>query len=183
MLLEELNKKEKQINNIQEICRKQEKEIINLISQNNMMNTHKKDSLILMKEIKNKNDFLYDEYENMNKKLNSIKDILQFDENLENMLIEFKNNINNINSSNEDNLINFNKNSFNIENKQYNNNFTFNNKNETISNEFKNSDNNIFILDESNKKNNRNYIYNFSDNQDDITMDKKYDFLFQNKNK
>ena len=75
-----------------------------------------------MKEIRNKNNFMFDEFENINKKMNSIKDIIQADYNLENLLIEFKKNINN---TNDDKLDKFNNNGNNIENKQYNEVYTF----------------------------------------------------------
>ena len=75
-----------------------------------------------MKEIRNKNNFMFDEFENINTKMNSIKDIIQAEDNLENLLIEFKKNINN---TNDDKLDKFNNNGNNIENKQYNEVYTF----------------------------------------------------------
>lgn len=75
-----------------------------------------------MKEIRNKNNFMFDEFENINTKMNSIKDIIQADDNIENLLIEFKKNINN---TNDDKLDKFNNNGNNIENKQYNEIYTF----------------------------------------------------------
>ena len=95
-----MSKKEKQINNYQEICKKQEKEIINLLNQNKNMNNYNKNS---------SNEKIYNKFVNQN-----------------------------------------------------------------INNE-------IFFIDSSN--NMRNYIYDFSDNKEELTMDKKYDFLFQNKKK
>ena len=184
-----MNKKEEQINKLQEINRKQEKEIINLINQNNKMNNYNKDSLLLMKEIKNKNDLLYNEYENLNQKMNSIKGILQEDDNIEKMILEFKNIINEENDYINNN-INLPKESNNLDYKeinQYKNNISpfKKDKNDKIKSEYDknniNNINNIVILDDTNK--NRNYIYDYSDNKDEITMKKKYDFLFQNKNK
>ena len=81
-----------------------------------------------MKEIRNKNNFMFDEFENINTKMNSIKDIIQADDNLENLLIEFKKNINN---TNDDKLDKFNNNGNNIENKQYNEVYTFKKMKET----------------------------------------------------
>ena len=188
LLLDDLAKKERQINNIQEIGRKQEKEIINLMDKNNIMISNNRDVLILMKEIKNKNDFIYDEYVNLKQKMNSIKDLFQIDDNLEKMLIEFKNNINEENNFLNIDQINQFKEINNLQfqdEKKYNSNSALNmNKSNKIYREFENQNINNNIIDyELNNNNNKNYIYDYSNNKDELTMDKKYEFLFQNKNK
>ena len=171
-LLDDLNKKENQINNIQEICMKQEKEIMNLINQNNKINNSNKNSLILIKEIKNKNGMMYDQYENLNKKINSIKNILHKNENLDKFIsdnkikfIENNNNYSNIDEINKiDNNDEFNYNIYPLKMKEEHKTY--------------------YLLNEENINNSiKNYKYDYSGNKKEITMDKKYDFLFQNKNK
>ena len=188
MLALELKKKETQFNNIQETCRKQEKEIISLIGENNKLNYNNNDSLLLIKEIKNKNDDIFQDYEDLKHRMDSIKEIFKIDDDLEKILSEFKQNV-----SDEPNYLNYDemktdymndKEINNYVNKGNNANRIYNFNNEKDNNnhftlDFKNV-NNKKIIEDSSKKYNRNYIYdNSNENKDEITMDKKYDFFIK----
>ena len=191
LLTLELKKKETQFNNIQETCRKQEKEIISLIGENNKLNYNNNDSLLLIKEIKNKNEDIFQDYEDLKHKMDSIKEVFKIDDDLEKILSEFKQNVND-----EPNYINDDEMKIDyINNKDINNYINSNNKVNHIYNFNNEEDNNNHfpldfqnvnnkkIIEESSKKYNRNFIYDTSnENKVEITMDKKYDF-FINKGK
>ena len=159
-----------------------------MIGENNKLNYNNNDSLLLIKEIKNKNDDIFHDYEDLKKRMESIKEVFKIDDDLEKVLSEFKQNIND-----EPNYINYDEMKTDyINNKDINNYINNNSKVNHIYNFNNEEDNNNHfpldyqnvnkkkILEESSKKYNRNYIYDTSnENKDEITMDKKYDFFIK----
>ena len=159
-ILLELDKKEKIINDFQEQNKIQAKQINNLMNKNNSLINNSKDSSLLMNKIKAKHLDLYNKYGNVQMRLEEIKNIFRDDNPLEQILFELKENIN----------------------YEENNNESINNYDEP-NNISENDINNSSQINRNNKhkdyNNFRNYIYDKRDNNE-MTMDKKYDFLFEN---
>ena len=159
-ILLELDKKEKIINDFQEQNKIQAKQINNLMNKNNSLINNSKDSSLLMNKIKAKHLDLYNKYGNVQMRLEEIKNIFRADNPLEQILFELKENIN----------------------YEENNNESINNYDEP-NNISENDINNSSQINRNNKhkdyNNFRNYIYDKRDNNE-MTMDKKYDFLFEN---
>ena len=152
-ILLELDKKEKIINDFQEKYKTQSKQISNLMNKYNSLINNNKDSLILMNKIKSSNFDIFSKYENANMKLTEIKNIYESDDSLEKILKELKKEI--ING--------------------------IGNKKMCDENSEKNKEENI----ENNSEgfnNFRNYIDD-NKNKDEMTMDNKYSFLFENNKK
>ena len=179
LILIELDKKEKLINEYQQKYEIQQKQIVNLTNKNNSMINKSKDSLLLMDQIKQSHFDLYNKYETSQKKLDEINNLFKDDDTLEKILIEVKEEINN----GKNNKI------------YYYENTEENDKYKEYPNE--NNNNNIDEINESSQINNnyneneiktekynnfRNYIYDTKDNEE-ITMDKKYDFLYEKNHK
>jgi chromosome segregation ATPase len=159
-ILLELDKKEKIINDFQEQNKIQAKQINNLMNKNNSLINNSKDSSLLMNKIKAKHLDLYNKYGNVQMRLEEIKNIFRADNPLEQILFELKENIN----------------------YEENNNESINNYDEP-NNISENDINNSSQINRNNKhkdyNNFRDYIYDKKDNNE-MTMDKKYDFLFEN---
>ena len=159
-ILLELDKKEKIINDFQEQNKIQAKQINNLMNKNNSLINNSKDSSLLMNKIKAKHLDLYNKYGNVQMRLEEIKNIFRADNPLEQILFELKENIN----------------------YEENNNESINNYDEP-NNISENDINNSSQINRNNKhkdyNNFRDYIYDKRDNNE-MTMDKKYDFLFEN---
>ena len=168
-ILLELNKKEKIINDFQEKYKIQSKQNSNLINKYNSIINTNKDSLILINKIKSKNSEINNKYENIKTNFEQIKNIFENDDSLEKILTELKQEINNEKNNEAKNDIN-----------DYNNNgkeFDIENIEKTKSKE------NIEKPEEIN--NFRNYIDDNKnkENKEEMTMDKKYNFLFDNNKK
>ena len=159
-ILLELDKKEKIINDFQEQNKIQAKQINNLMNKNNSLINNSKDSSLLMNKIKAKHLDLYNKYGNVQMKLEEIKNIFRADNPLEQILFELKENIN-YKENNNESINNYDEQN-NISENDINNSSQINRNN-------KHKDYNNF----------RNYIYDKRDNNE-MTMDKKYDFLFEN---
>ena len=162
-ILLELDKKEKIINDFQEQNKIQAKQINNLMNKNNSLINNSKDSSLLMNKIKAKHLDLYNKYGNVQMRLEEIKNIFRADNPLEQILFELKENIN-YEENNNESINNYDEQN-NISENDINNSSQINRNN-------KHKDYNNF----------RNYIYDKRDNNE-MTMDKKYDFLFENKMK
>ena len=179
LILIELDKKEKLINEYQQKYEIQQKQIINLTNKNNSMINKTKDSLLLMDQIKQNHFGLYNKYETSQKKLDEINNLFKDDDTLENILIEVKEEINN----GKNNKIYYYENTEeNDKYKEYPN--ENNNNNENENKESSQNDNNYNENEIKTEKYNnfRNYIYDTKDNEE-ITMDKKYDFLYEKNHK
>lgn len=179
LILIELDKKEKLINEYQQKYEIQQKQIVNLTNKNNSMINKTKDSLLLMDQIKQSHFGLYNKYETSQKKLDEINNLFKDDDTLEKILIEVKEEINN----GKNNKIYYYENTEeNDKYKEYPNENNNNNVNEiNESSQINNNYNDNEIKTE--KYNNfRNYIYDTKDNEE-ITMDKKYDFLYEKNHK
>ena len=159
-ILLELDKKEKIINDFQEQNKIQAKQINNLMNKNNSLINNSKDSSLLMNKIKAKHLDLYNKYGNVQMRLEEIKNIFRADNPLEQILFELKENIN-YKENNNESINNYDEPN-NISENDINNSSQINRNN-------KHKDYNNF----------RNYIYDKRDNNE-MTMDKKYDFLFEN---
>ena len=179
LILIELDKKEKLINEYQQKYEIQQKQIINLTNKNNSMINKTKDSLLLMDQIKQNHFGLYNKYETSQKKLDEINNLFKDDDTLEKILIEVKEEINN----GKNNKIYYYENTEeNDKYKEYPN--ENNNNNENENKESSQNDNNYNENEIKTEKYNnfRNYIYDTKDNEE-ITMDKKYDFLYEKNHK
>ena len=178
LILIELDKKEKLINEYQQKYEIQQKQIINLTNKNNSMINKTKDSLLLMDQIKQNHFGLYNKYETSQKKLDEINNLFKDDDTLENILIEVKEEINN----GKNNKIYYYENT--EENDKYKEYPNENNNNENENKESSQNDNNYNENEIKTEKYNnfRNYIYDTKDNEE-ITMDKKYDFLYEKNHK
>ena len=179
LILIELDKKEKLINEYQQKYEIQQKQIVNLTNKNNSMINKSKDSLLLMDQIKQSHFDLYNKYETSQKKLDEINNLFKDDDTLENILIEVKEEINN----GKNNKIYYYENTEeNDKYKEYPN--ENNNNNENENKESSQNDNNYNENEIKTEKYNnfRNYIYDTKDNEE-ITMDKKYDFLYEKNHK
>ena len=179
LILIELDKKEKLINEYQQKYEIQQKQIVNLTNKNNSMINKSKDSLLLMDQIKQSHFDLYNKYETSQKKLDEINNLFKDDDTLEKILIEVKEEINN----GKNNKIYYYENTEeNDKYKEYPNENNNNNVNEI--NESSQINNNYNENEIKTKKYNnfRNYIYDTKDNEE-ITMDKKYDFLYEKNHK
>ena len=159
-ILLELDKKEKIINDFQEQNKIQAKQINNLMNKNNSLINNSKDSSLLMNKIKAKHLDLYNKYGNVQMRLEEIKNIFSDDNPLEQILFELKENIN-YKENNNESINNYDEQN-NISEDEMDNSSQINRNN-------KHKDYNNF----------RNYIYDKRDNNE-MTMDKKYDFLFEN---
>ena len=159
-ILLELDKKEKIINDFQEQNKIQAKQINNLMNKNNSLINNSKDSSLLMNKIKAKHLDLYNKYGNVQMRLEEIKNIFRDDNPLEQILFELKENIN-YEENNNESINNYDEQN-NISEDEMDNSSQINRNN-------KHKDYNNF----------RNYIYDKRDNNE-MTMDKKYDFLFEN---
>lgn len=159
-ILLELDKKEKIINDFQEQNKIQAKQINNLMNKNNSLINNSKDSSLLMNKIKAKHLDLYNKYGNVQMRLEEIKNIFRADNPLEQILFELKENIN-YKENNNESINNYDEQN-NISEDEMDNSPQINRNN-------KHKDYNNF----------RNYIYDKRDNNE-MTMDKKYDFLFEN---
>ena len=159
-ILLELDKKEKIINDFQEQNKIQAKQINNLMNKNNSLINNSKDSSLLMNKIKAKHLDLYNKYGNVQMRLEEIKNIFRADNPLEQILFELKENIN-YEENNNESINNYDEQN-NISEDEMDNSSQINRNN-------KYKDYNNF----------RNYIYDKRDNNE-MTMDKKYDFLFEN---
>ena len=159
-ILLELDKKEKIINDFQEQNKIQAKQINNLMNKNNSLINNSKDSSLLMNKIKAKHLDLYNKYGNVQMRLEEIKNIFRADNPLEQILFELKENIN-YEENNNESINNYDEQN-NISEDEMDNSSQINRNN-------KHKDYNNF----------RNYIYDKRDNNE-MTMDKKYDFLFEN---
>ena len=159
-ILLELDKKEKIINDFQEQNKIQAKQINNLMNKNNSLINNSKDSSLLMNKIKAKHLDLYNKYGNVQMRLEEIKNIFRADNPLEQILFELKENIN-YKENNNESINNYDEQN-NISEDEMDNSSQINRNN-------KHKDYNNF----------RNYIYDKRDNNE-MTMDKKYDFLFEN---
>ena len=179
LILIELDKKEKLINEYQQKYEIQQKQIVNLTNKNNSMINKSKDSLLLMDQIKQSHFDLYNKYETSQKKLDEINNLFKDDDTLEKILIEVKEEINN----GKNNKIYYYENTEeNDKYKEYPN--ENNNNNENENKESSQNDNNYNENEIKTEKYNnfRNYIYDTKDNEE-ITMDKKYDFLYEKNHK
>jgi len=179
LILIELDKKEKLINEYQQKYEIQQKQIVNLTNKNNSMINKSKDSLLLMDQIKQSHFGLYNKYETSQKKLDEINNLFKDDDTLEKILIEVKEEINN----GKNNKIYYYENTEeNDKYKEYPNENKNNNENENK--ESSQNDNNYNENEIKTEKYNnfRNYIYDTKDNEE-ITMDKKYDFLYEKNHK
>ena len=179
LILIELDKKEKLINEYQQKYEIQQKQIVNLTNKNNSMINKSKDSLLLMDQIKQSHFGLYNKYETSQKKLDEINNLFKDDDTLEKILIEVKEEINN----GKNNKIYYYENTEeNDKYKEYPN--ENNNNNENENKESSQNDNNYNENEIKTEKYNnfRNYIYDTKDNEE-ITMDKKYDFLYEKNHK
>ncbi len=168
-ILLELNKKEKIINDFQEKYKIQSKQNSNLINKYNSIINTNKDSLILINKIKSKNSEINNKYENIKTNFEQIKNIFENDDSLEKILTELKQEINNEKNNEAKNDINdYNNNGkeFDIENIEK----TKSKENIEKPEEFDNFRN--YIDDNKNKE-----------NKEEMTMDKKYNFLFDNNKK
>ena len=169
-VLIELEKKEKIINDFQEKFKYQAKQISNLIINYNTLIGNNKDSLLLMNKIKTNHFDLYNKYEYTQNKLEEIKKSFNDDNSLEKFLIEIKGEL-------------ITKRNNNIkDNENQNNECEKNNMNESGLNNLAKKDDNQNNETSKEYSNYRNYIYDTRGNER-MTMDKKYDFLFDNKNK
>ena len=178
LILIELDKKEKLINEYQQKYEIQQKQIINLTNKNNSMINKTKDSLLLMDQIKQNHFGLYNKYETSQKKLDEINNLFKDEDTLEKILIEVKEEINN----GKNNKIYYYENT--EENDKYKEYPNENNNNENENKESSQNDNNYNENEIKTEKYNnfRNYIYDIKDNEE-ITMDKKYDFLYEKNHK
>ena len=179
LILIELDKKEKLINEYQQKYEIQQKQIVNLTNKHNSMINKTKDSLLLMDQIKQSHFGLYNKYETSQKKLDEINNLFKDDDTLEKILIEVKEEINN----GKNNKIYYYENTEeNDKYKEYPN--ENNNNNENENKESSQNDNNYNENEIKTEKYNnfRNYIYDTKDNEE-ITMDKKYDFLYEKNHK
>ena len=179
LILIELDKKEKLINEYQQKYEIQQKQIVNLTNKHNSMINKTKDSLLLMDQIKQSHFDLYNKYETSQKKLDEINNLFKDDDTLEKILIEVKEEINN----GKNNKIYYYENTEeNDKYKEYPN--ENNNNNENENKESSQNDNNYNENEIKTEKYNnfRNYIYDTKDNEE-ITMDKKYDFLYEKNHK
>ena len=113
-----------------------------------------------MNKIKAKHLDLYNKYGNIQMRLEEIKNIFRADNPLEQILFELKENIN-YKENNNESINNYDEQN-NISEDEMDNSSQINRNN-------KHKDYNNF----------RNYIYDKRDNNE-MTMDKKYDFLFEN---
>ena len=169
-VLIELEKKEKIINDFQEKFKYQAKQISNLIINYNTLIGNNKDSLLLMNKIKTNHFDLYNKYEYTQNKLEEIKKSFNDDNSLEKFLIEIKGEL-------------ITKRNNNIkDNENENNECEKNNMNESGLNNLAKKDDNQNNETSKEYSNYRNYIYDTRGNER-MTMDQKYDFLFDNKNK
>ena len=179
LILIELDKKEKLINEYQQKYEIQQKQIINLTNKNNSMINKTKDSLLLMDQIKQNHFGLYNKYETSQKKLDEINNLFKDDDTLEKILIEVKEEINNGKNNKIYYYENTEENDKYIEYPNENNNNNENENKESSQNDNNYNENEI----KTEKYNNfRNYIYDTKDNEE-ITMDKKYDFLYEKNHK
>ena len=169
-VLIELEKKEKIINDFQEKFKYQAKQISNLIIKYNTLISNNKDSLLLINKIKTNNFDLYNKYEYSQTKLEKIKKNFNDDNSLEKFLLEIKGEL--ITKRNNNIIDNDNEN--NECDKGY--------MNESGLNNLSKKDENKNNVTQKEYNNYRNYIYDTKGNEG-MTMDKKYDFLFDNKNK
>ena len=178
LILIELDKKEKLINEYQQKYEIQQKQIVNLTNKHNSMINKTKDSLLLMDQIKQSHFGLYNKYETSQKKLDEINNLFKDDDTLEKILIEVKEEINN----GKNNKIYYYENT--EENDKYKEYPNENNNNENENKESSQNDNNYNENEIKTEKYNnfRNYIYDTKDNEE-ITMDKKYDFLYEKNHK
>ena len=178
LILIELDKKEKLINEYQQKYEIQQKQIVNLTNKHNSMINKTKDSLLLMDQIKQNHFGLYNKYETSQKKLDEINNLFKDDDTLEKILIEVKEEINN----GKNNKIYYYENT--EENDKYKEYPNENNNNENENKESSQNDNNYNENEIKTEKYNnfRNYIYDTKDNEE-ITMDKKYDFLYEKNHK
>ena len=174
-VLIELDKKEKLINDFQEKFKYQERQISNLIIKYNAIINNNKDSLSLINKIKTKHFDLHNKYEYAKTKLEEIKKNFNDNNSLEKFLLEIKTeSISRKNNDIIDNINNNNENENNIDDKNNMNESGLNNISKKIDNE-----NNEKPKEYNNY---RNYIYD-TKGSEGMTMDKKYDFLFDNNNK
>ncbi len=165
-LLIEIEKKEQLIKEYKEKYIEQERQISSLMNKYNTIINKNKDSIILMNNIKAKNFELYNKYANDKIKLEEIKNIYKDDIPLDEFLSEFKE-------------------KFNIKYNNINNEFDNNISDESDENNINISPNDKYsqyIDKDKNYRNFRNYM-NDTKYKEEMTMDKKYDFLFENKNK
>ena len=178
LILIELDKKEKLINEYQQKYEIQQKQIVNLTNKNKSMINKTKDSLLLMDQIKQSHFGLYNKYETSQKKLDEINNLFKDEDTLEKILIEVKEEINN----GKNNKIYYYENT--EENDKYKEYPNENNNNENENKESSQNDNNYNENEIKTEKYNnfRNYIYDTKDNEE-ITMDKKYDFLYEKNHK
>ena len=179
LILIELDKKEKLINEYQQKYEIQQKQIVNLTNKNNSMINKRKDSLLLMDQIKQSHFDLYNKYETSQKKLDEINNLFKDDDTLEKILIEVKEEINN----GKNNKIYYYENTEeNDKYKEYPNENNNNNVNEINESSQINNNYNENEIKTEKYNNFRNYIYDTKDNEE-ITMDKKYDFLYEKNHK
>ena len=179
LILIELDKKEKLINEYQQKYEIQQKQIVNLTNKNNSMINKSKDSLLLMDQIKQSHFDLYNKYETSQKKLDEINNLFKDDDTLEKILIETKEEINN----GKNNKIYYYENTEeNDKYKEYPNENNNNNINEINESSQINNNYNENEIKTEKYNNFRNYIYDTKDNEE-ITMDKKYDFLYEKNHK
>ena len=179
LILIELDKKEKLINEYQQKYEIQQKQIVNLTNKNNSMINKTKDSLLLMDQIKQNHFGLYNKYETSQKKLDEINNLFKDDDTLEKILIEVKEEINN----GKNNKIYYYENTEeNDKYKEYPNENNNNNVNEINESSQINNNYNENEIKTEKYNNFRNYIYDTKDNEE-ITMDKKYDFLYEKNHK
>jgi hypothetical protein len=179
LILIELDKKEKLINEYQQKYEIQQKQIVNLTNKNNSMINKSKDSLLLMDQIKQSHFDLYNKYETSQKKLDEINNLFKDDDKLEKILIEVKEEINN----GKNNKIYYYENTEeNDKYKEYPNENNNNNVNEINESSQINNNYNENEIKTEKYNNFRNYIYDTKDNEE-ITMDKKYDFLYEKNHK
>ena len=179
LILIELDKKEKLINEYQQKYEIQQKQIVNLTNKNNSMINKSKDSLLLMDQIKQSHFGLYNKYETSQKKLDEINNLFKDDDTLEKILIEVKEEINN----GKNNKIYYYENTEeNDKYKEYPNENNNNNINEINESSQINNNYNENEIKTEKYNNFRNYIYDTKDNEE-ITMDKKYDFLYEKNHK
>ena len=179
LILIELDKKEKLINEYQQKYEIQQKQIVNLTNKNNSMINKTKDSLLLMDQIKQSHFGLYNKYETSQKKLDEINNLFKDDDTLEKILIEVKEEINN----GKNNKIYYYENTEeNDKYKEYPNENNNNNINEINESSQINNNYNENEIKTEKYNNFRNYIYDTKDNEE-ITMDEKYDFLYEKNHK
>ena len=171
-LIIESNKKENLINEFKEKIIIQDEQNSNLINKMDKIINNNKDSVLLINKIKTNHFDLYNKYENSKMIIEELTNYFESDNLLENILLKIKQDINNEKINNIDNFensINDNRNCIELNDMKeyYINNPSHFNDNKKIE---------MF----KEKNNFRNYIYENKDNEE-ITMDKKYDFLFKNK--